>query len=197
MTMSTESSVLKGRIAEAFVENILRRAGYRVSRLGRETQVQRLLKINDDEFLPDFLAWKAVPSPGVDRRLHRLLMIEVKYRSSLAEYLRRDGHTVFAQVSEQWPELYFIFVTDHPVEGRSCFQVVDLATYAPGRPIITVDLHDVRDLDIFPSTVAEYESLVRSLFSLLNGPSGLPGLRKPQVKIGDAEPRDEEATSAG
>ena len=64
-----DSAALKGRIAEAFVENILRRAGYRVSRVGRETQTQRLLKINDDEFLPDFLAWKAVPSPGLERRL--------------------------------------------------------------------------------------------------------------------------------
>src|SRR5262245_42996478 len=161
--MGMDTAVLKGRIAEAFVENILRRAGYRVSRLGRETQAQRLLKINDDEFLPDFLAWKAVPTPGVERRLHRLLMIEVKYRAGLPDYLRREGHTVFGQVSEQWPELYFVFVTDQPVEGRSCFQVVDLATYSPGRPITTADLHDVHDLDIFPSTVAEYESLVRSL----------------------------------
>jgi hypothetical protein len=189
-----DTSALKGRIAEAFVENILRRAGYRVSRLGRETQAQRMLRINDDEFLPDFLAWKAVPSPGAERRLHRLLMIEVKYRPALAEYLRREGHAVFAQVSEQWPELYFVFVTDHPVDGRSCFQVVDLAVYVPGRAIATVDLHDVPDLDIFASTVAEYESLVRSLFSLLNG--GLAAAsRKPPVKAGGDEPLDFEAVS--
>lgn len=192
-----DSAVLKGRIAEAFVENILRRAGYRVSRLGRETQRERLLKINDDEFLPDFLAWKAVPGPGLERRLHRLLMIEVKYRAGLVEYLRRDGHAVFGQVSEHWPELYFLFVTDHPAEGRSCFQVVDLATYAPGRPITTVDLPDVPDLDIFPSTVAEYESLVRSLFSLLNTAPALEPSRKPQAKMGEGDAPPDAATSAG
>jgi hypothetical protein len=194
-----DTSVLKGRIAEAFVENILRRAGYRVSRLGRETQAQRLLRINDEEFLPDFLAWKAMPSPGLERRLHRLLMIEVKYRASLAEYLRRDGHSVFGPVADQWPELYFVFVTDRPVEGRSCFQVVDLATYSPGSAITTVDLHDVNDLDIFPSTVAEYESLVRSLFSLLNGSPALELPRKPHAKMSEAEAEDEPgtATSAG
>jgi hypothetical protein len=192
-----DTSGLKGRIAEAFVENILRRAGYRVSRLGRETQTQRLIKINDDEFLPDFLAWKAVPGPGMERRLHRLMMIEVKYRASVADYLRREGHAVFGPVSEQWPELYFVFVTDHPTDGRSCFQVVDLATYAPARPIQTVDLHDVPDLDIFASTVAEYESLVRSLFSLLNGAPALEPVRKPEAKMGDDAARPGSASSAG
>jgi hypothetical protein len=190
-----DTSALKGRIAEALVENILRRAGYRVSRLGRETQAQRLLKINDDEFLPDFLAWKAVPTPGRERRLHRLLMIEVKYRSSLATFLNRDGHAIFSQLSEQWPELYFILVTDHPAPGRSCFQVADMAQYAPSRPITTVDLHEVDDLDIFGSTVAEYESLVRSLFLLLNGESAEP-VRKGQAKMGAEEGPESEATLA-
>jgi hypothetical protein len=192
-----DSAALKGRIAEAFVENILRRAGYRVSRVGRETQTQRLLKINDDEFLPDFLAWKAVPSPGLERRLHRLLMIEVKYRAGLADYLRGEGHAVFRQVSEQWPELYFVLVTDRPDDGRSCFQVVDLATYDPGRQIATVDLHDVPDLDIFPSTVAEYESLVRSLFSLLSGAPAPELPRKPQAKMGEGNEPPAAAAPAG
>jgi hypothetical protein len=190
-----DTSVLKGRIAEALVENILRRAGYRVSRLGRETQAQRLLKINDDEFLPDFLAWKAVPTPGRERRLHRLLMIEVKYRANLGTFLSRDGHMIFSQVSEQWPELYFIFVTDHPSAGRSCFQVADLSQYAPDRPIVTVDLFEVDDLDIFASTVAEYETLVQSLFLLLNGESA-EGPRKGQAKLGPDAGPEREATSA-
>lgn len=190
-----DTSALKGRIAEALIENILRRAGYRVSRVGRETQVQRLLRINDDDFLPDFLAWKAVSFPGRDRRLHRLLMIEVKYRANLGAFLLRDGHPVFSQLREQWPELYFILVTDHPAAGRSCFQVADMAAYAPDRPIATVDLHDVADLDIFPTTVAEYESLVRSLFSLLGAEGGEP-VRQSPTRIGpDARPASE-ATSA-
>ena len=190
-----DTSVLKGRIAEALVENILRRAGYRVSRLGRETQVQRLLKINDDEFLPDFLAWKAVPTPGRERRLHRLVMIEVKYRASLGTFLHREGHTIFSQLSERWPELYLILVTDHPAAERSCFQVADMSVYAPDRPIVTVDLHDVGELDIFPSTVAEYDNLVRSLFSLLNG-GATETPRKTQVKMGSEGGRDIETSPA-
>lgn len=53
-----QSNHLKGRIAEAFVEAIFQRAGYSVSRVGRESQVQRLVKIGTDEFLPDFLIRK-------------------------------------------------------------------------------------------------------------------------------------------
>ena len=53
-----ELEALKGRIAEAFVEAIFRRAGYRVSRSGRESQSLRLLRIGADSFLPDFLLHK-------------------------------------------------------------------------------------------------------------------------------------------
>ncbi len=178
-------NALKGRIAEALVENILRRAGYQVSRLGRESQIHRLLKIGDDDFLPDFLVWKKVDRPDSERLLHRLLMIEVKYRANLAEYLRRDADAVFSQVREQWPELHFVFVTDNPGPSRCCFQVVDLVEYKPGHPIKTTDLHGLSTLDIYPSTVAEYEKLVREIFSLLGGLAN--GLRKAEAKAPSRE----------
>jgi hypothetical protein len=181
--MDFDFTPLKGRIGAAFVENILRRAGYQVSRLGRDSQTQRLLKIGDDEFLPDFLVWKKLNGrPDSERFLHRLLMIEVKYQASLGEYLRRDADAVFSQVKEQWPELHFVFVTDNPEPARSCFQVVDLLEYRPDHPIQTVDLHRLRMLDIYPSTVAEYETLVRQIFSLLGAQAPVNDLRKSQAK---------------
>lgn len=51
-------SLLKGRIGEGFVEAILRRAGYFVARVGRETQMPRLMKSGTDTYLPDLLAWR-------------------------------------------------------------------------------------------------------------------------------------------
>lgn len=45
---------LKGRIAEALVESIFRRASYRVARVGRESSVQGLVKVGASEFSPDF-----------------------------------------------------------------------------------------------------------------------------------------------
>ena len=160
---------LKGRVAEALVEGIFRRAGYQVSRVGRESYVQRLVKIGGDEFLPDFLLWKPVEAKGSKRRLHRLLVLEVKYRSNLRIALRKDSVAELSKVRDQWPELYYVFVTDRPDEGRSCFQVLDLSKYLDGTQPTTADLYQLRELDIYRKTVEEYESLVKEIFPLLSG----------------------------
>lgn len=157
-------STLKGRIAEAFVEALFRRAGYVVSRIGRESQVQRLVKIGGDEFLPDFLVRKEVRRDAAGRPLHRLLPLEVKYRRDVPAYLERYGRELFAKLAAQWPDVAVVFVTDHPEAGRSCFQIIDVAM---GRHEGLQDLHAVKDLDIFETTVREYETLVRQMFLLV------------------------------
>jgi hypothetical protein len=157
---------LKGRIAEAFVEAIFRRAGYWVSRVGRESQPERLIKIGTDEFLPDFLIRKPVAREGGERPLHRLLPVEVKYRHDVPRYLRDYGQQLMESVAPAWPDLCFIFVTDDPEPPRSCFQIVDLWS---GSTTESRDLHTVTDLGIYESTVREYEGLVREIFGLLDG----------------------------
>src|SRR5947207_15709427 len=57
-------SLLKGRIGEGFVEAILRRAWYFVARVGRETQMPRLMKSGTDTYLPDLLAWRKENTGG-------------------------------------------------------------------------------------------------------------------------------------
>ena len=175
-------SGLKGRIAEAFVEAILRRARYQVSRLGRETNVERLVKVGGDEFLPDFLVWRPGERTGADRPLYRLLTVEVKYRANLPQFLARYGEELVEKVRTQWPDLLFVFVTDNTTDGRSCFQVVDLCRYEACGVPMTVDLHKVGDLDIYKTTVEEYEGLVKQIFPVLSShansqvpPGGLQG----------------------
>lgn len=163
---------IKGRFAEALVEGLFRRAGYQVSRLGRESHVQRLVKIGPDEFLPDFLVWKPVEGDSSERPLYRVLTIEVKYRAKLGEFLKRQGKTVFSTLREQWPDLYFVFVTDNPEDGRSCFQVVDLRAYAVRQEPLTTDLHQRQELEIWRKTVEEYEGLVRQVFPMLRQAGG-------------------------
>jgi hypothetical protein len=167
---------LKGRIGEAFVESILRRAGYKVSRIGRENQVQQMLRTGISEFLPDFLIWKQAERMGGAASLNRVLSVEVKYRHDISEFLQRYGGEFLLDVIEQWPELYVILVTDNPEPGRSCFQVIDLRGYRPDAPLTTADLHDLPVLDIYRSTVEEYEGLVKQVFSLLGSAA-----RSPQV----------------
>jgi hypothetical protein len=154
---------LKGRIAEALVEGIFQRAGYAVSRTGRESQVQRSLKKGRTEFLPDFLVRKAVAREDSERPLHRLVSIEVKFRRHLSAYIEGEGRKDVAQAAS-WPDLYLVLVTDRPAPGRSCFQVLD-----PRRgEDATADLHTVVDLDIYERTVREYEGLVHRIFRLLD-----------------------------
>ncbi len=165
---------LKGRIAEALVEAIFQRAGFLVTRAGRESQFSRLVKVGGDEFLPDFFLRKPAGETPAGQLLHRLIPVEVKYRASVEEYLGRYGDELRAQVGERWPELCVVLVTDQPAPERSCFQVLDLAPARLGTPLATVDLHEAAELDVYATTVQEYEGLVRQIFPLLRlgaGPS--------------------------
>jgi hypothetical protein len=154
---------LKGRIAEALVEGMFMRAGYAVSRVGRESQVPRLFKAGRDDFIPDFMVRKAVERAESDRPLHRLIPVEVKYRHDIPAFLRRHGRDFFER-ARGWRDLCVVIVTDNPEPDRSCFQVVDFAS-AVGT---TCDLAKVRGLDIYPSTVREYEHLVQKLFAIFD-----------------------------
>lgn len=158
---------LKGRIAEALVEGILRRAGYQVALVGRESRVQHLLKVGRDEFLPDLLVWKPAEHTDSAWPLHRLVGVEVKYRSDVGNYLRRHFSAEFSEVVARWPDLYFVFVTDHPESGRSCFQAINPRQYSSREPTTTIDLAKVSELDIYEGNVEEHGNLVKLIFPLL------------------------------
>ena len=153
---------LKGRIAEALVEGMFMRAGYAVSRTGRESQVPRLFTVGKDEFLPDFMLRKAVERPGSDRPLHQLIPIEVKYRYDVARFLSVEAAKFF-ETARRWTGLSLVLVTDNPELGRSCFQVLDHSDQGA----TTHDLEKDKVLEIYRSTVLEYEQLGRNLFPLL------------------------------
>jgi hypothetical protein len=158
---------LKGRIAESLVESIFRRAGYTVALVGREGRLRLQLRLAPAEFLPDMLVWRPVPSVDPESACPRLIPIEVKYRTDVEASLSWY-QTSLARGAEQWRDLHFVFVTDHPEPGRSCFQIVDLDRCAPGKPWVTMDLHEAPDLDIYRRSVEEYESLVKLLFLILS-----------------------------
>ena len=88
----------------------------------------------------------------------------MKYRRDIAAFLRRDGQDFFDKATP-WPELYLILVTDHPETGASCFQAIDVANEDARTP---QNVDKVRALDIYLSTVREYEHLVKKLFPLFD-----------------------------
>ena len=159
-------SHLKGRIAEALVQSILRRASFRVARVGRETHVQGLMPRSRTEFGPDFLVWRVEDS---ERQLYHLVAVEVKYRANLKDYLATDGRDFVVEARAKWPDLYCVLVTDKPDDGRSCFQVLRLAQRSPDAELVTINLEDVKELDVYAATVREYEGLVTQLFQFLGG----------------------------
>jgi hypothetical protein len=179
-------SLLKGRMAEALVEAVFKRAGYTVARVGRETRMPALVRTGPAEFMPDFVVWRALDEPSLGHHSYRLLAIEVKYRADLDGYLRRDSPSRTALVAQQWPELYEILVTDRPESGRACFQAVHVSARSAGRIPVTLDLHLVPGLDIYRRTVEEYEGLVREIFPILGSRQGshdarIEGERKPSA----------------
>ena len=165
-------NLLKGRMAEALVEGIFKRALYTVARVGRETQMPSLMRSGRAEFMPDFVVWRALDEPSLGHHSYRLLAIEVKYRADLADYLRRDSLSRSPEIAQQWPELYQIIVTDRPEVGRSCFQAVHVSALPQGMRPVTLDLHLAPGLGVYRRTVEEYEGLVREIFPILGSRSG-------------------------
>jgi hypothetical protein len=159
---------IKGRIAQALVESVFRRAGFTLTPVGPRESPARLGR---EELVPDFFATRVPPDdrpPDAPARL-----IEVRYRPQIAQYLaiedQRGSQSIFTYAKRQWPGLMFVFVSDHPPAGRSCFQTVDLEPWTPGERVAPLDLFDHKGLDIYRQNVEEHEALARRIFSLLTG----------------------------
>lgn len=170
---SVDLSSIKGRIAEALVESIFRRAGFKMTRFGRESDLRGMLMAGKDEdSAPDFFAVKEGLVGREERGVYHTFMIEVKYRANLSRDLairRHEGKdSLFAKSKGKWPNLFIIFVTDHPKEGRSCFQALELTSYEPGQPVKTIELHQIKQFEIYPNNVREHEGLAKKIFGLLS-----------------------------
>jgi hypothetical protein len=157
---------IKGRIAVALVESIFRRAGFT---LGPAVPAETSQRLGREDLIPDF---EATP-PAAEHGAASACVVEVRYRPQVGQYLLIEGqrgpHSLFAVAKRHWPTLVFVFVTDHPEAGRSCFQVVDLALWTQGATVTAEDLHAHDGLRIFRQNVEEHEALLRRMFVLLTG----------------------------
>lgn len=142
------------------------------------------MKVGADEFLPDFLMWKPADEPEA-AGLYRLITVEAKYRANLGAYLQYDAEKCFSEAKKNWPDLY-VFVTDDPQDGRSCFQAACLRDDEDGTEPTTVDLFRQPGLDIYRTTVEEDEKLARALFATLCSPAASPSHSKQRERLGDS-----------
>jgi hypothetical protein len=155
---------VKSRVAEALVESIFRRARYAVEPYRAHDAPP--LRFGREDFSPDFEFRVAGAAAGDERAF-----VEVKYRSSVDQYMsvenQRGERSVFEAARRQWPTLCFVFVTDRPQAGRSCFQALSLPEHAPGIPYETVDLVKVARFKLFPHNIDDHETLLRRIYGLL------------------------------
>jgi hypothetical protein len=159
---------IKGRIAQAIVESVFRRAGFGLTPVGPRESPARLGR---EELIPDFFAARVPPDGRPPDQPARL--VEVRYRPQIAQYLaiedQRGPQSIFAHAKRQWPGLVFVFVTDHPEPGRCSFQVLDLEAWNLGDRVAAIDLFDHKGLDIYRQNVEEHQELARRIFALLTG----------------------------
>ena len=154
----------KSRIAEALVESIFRRARYDVRPF--RSNLSLPLRFGREDFSPDFRVTQT-SSQGEERDF----LIEVKYRPSIEQFIsvenQRGDKSIFFMARRQWPQLYFILVSERPEPGRSCFQGLAFETLRSGEPFRTLDLTEVKEFGLFPHNVEDHEELVRRIFALL------------------------------
>ena len=159
---------IKGRIAVALVESIFRRAGFTLA--PAVAAVESSQRLGREDLIPDFQVM--LPDANVDGA-QTPCVVEVRYRPQVAQYLLIEGqrgpHSLFTVAKRQWPTLVFVFVTDHPEAGRSCFQIVDLTSWSASGAVTALDLHEHHGLQIFRQNVEEHEALLRRMFVLLTG----------------------------
>jgi hypothetical protein len=158
---------IKGRIAVALVESIFRRAGFT---LAPAIAAEVAPRQGREDLIPDF---QAILPDADGRPSPTSRVVEVRYRPQVGQYLlieaQRGPHSLFTVAKRQWPSLVFVFVTDHPEAGRSCFQMVDLGPWVAGSAVTALDLHAHDELRIFRQNVEEHEALLRRMFALLTG----------------------------
>jgi hypothetical protein len=154
----------KNRIAEALVESIFRRARYHITPF---TPGAIPLRVGREDFSPDFRVVLESRYGSLEE-----FLVEVKYHPAVDQYLsvenQRGDKSVFLMARQRWPHLYFVFVSDRPEAGRSCFQVVNLESQEAGAPFATVDLAEVKEFGLFTHNLEDHELLVRRIYSLLS-----------------------------
>jgi len=161
----------KNRVAEALVESIFRRARYDITPYRRSPAAG--LRVGRDDFSPDFWAKPSGEAGPGGTGGSKDFLIEVKYHPHIGQFLsveaQRGERSLFQMARRQWPELYFVLVSDKPDPGRSCFQAFHLAAWAPGRPCRSLDVAEVEEMGIFAHNVADHEELIRRIFALFTG----------------------------
>lgn len=145
----------------ALVESVFRRARYRVATLLPERARFRFVR---DDIVPR-LSINVPDGDGVDRDVPLGIAYKPFIEAFIALENQRRDSSLFAIARRRCPTLQLILVTDHPAPGRSCFQAMAAVGLEGLR---TVDLISLTQLRLFPHNIADHETLLLRIFSLLS-----------------------------
>jgi hypothetical protein len=149
-------AMLKGRMAETLIEELLKKSGNSVYRFGYEAIMQNLTQIRKSfdahseageriRAIPDFIVIEASGNP---------IFVEVKFRRY--GKLHRDDEVRLERIGNFWSaKIIFVSATEKPY-----FRVSSPPYLSEDGRLICVPLIDEKGLNIDPAVYDEFESLV-------------------------------------
>jgi hypothetical protein len=169
--MWTHENILKGRMAEALVAELLSQCGNKVYRFGYETVLQNLTQV-DSSFdrqsevgqqiisIPDFLVLNEAGSP---------FFLEVKFRS-LPDCWCDEDLTMFKNIQRFWKAKIILVTPDMPY-----FRITQSPYFDnQGKPTFE-ELQDDGDLHIRSRKLRKFNRSVEKYFPKIRGNKSLHG----------------------
>ena len=146
------TNIIKGRIAEAIIEELLKASGNKVYRFGYESTLQNLVQSPSGfdrqskngqrvSSMPDFIVINADGSP---------FFVEVKFRSNPNDL---NGY-LLQKIRKFWYAKVVLVTISKPY-----FRVARRQTFSPGKCLFD-SLQSDQDLHVMPECLADFESLV-------------------------------------
>ena len=159
-------NMLKGRMAETLVDEILKRSGNTVYRFGYEAVLQNLTQIESNfdhhgevadrlRAIPDFVVLDAVGKPA---------LVEVKFRRDPMASPHDETIERLERVEKYWNALIvFVNAVEKPY-FRICKPPYFKNFSQPKRGLVFEPLTSVAEWNISSDIYAEYESLIEKYF---------------------------------
>ncbi len=156
-------NVLKGRMAEALVDELLRSSGNKVYRIGYEAVLQNLTQVEhafDGESeigrqirsIPDFLVLNEAGKP---------FFVEVKFRSD-PEWKFDDGITFLRNIERFWKAKVILVTLQKPH-----FRVANPPYFDNHGEMRFGNLEDDQDLNVSAGELEKVEGLIENFFTSL------------------------------
>lgn len=160
-------NMLKGRMAESLVEEMLKRSGNTVYRFGYESVIQNLAQLEEqfDRYTEVGERIRAIPDFVVLDKKGKPTFVEVKFRWDPTGELHDNTIEILERVEKYWnAEMIFVNCVEKPF-FRICKPPYFKTISQPKRGLVLDPLLEVSAWNISPELYAEYESLVEKYFT--------------------------------